>query len=42
MCKVLDGRGGGTVTQAQATGNNIESVEEAAEIALEYAKITLS
>ncbi|VDK75975.1 unnamed protein product [Litomosoides sigmodontis] len=42
VCEVLGGRGGGTVTQAQATGNNIESVEEAAEIALDYAKLTLS
>ncbi|VDK68565.1 unnamed protein product [Onchocerca ochengi] len=42
VCKVLDGRGGGTVTQAQATGNNIDLVEEAAEIALKFAKITLS
>ncbi|OZC07121.1 alanine--tRNA ligase [Onchocerca flexuosa] len=42
VCKVLDGRGGGTVTQAQATGNNIDSVEEAAEVALKFAKITLS
>ncbi|KAM3720657.1 Alanine--tRNA ligase, cytoplasmic [Dirofilaria immitis] len=42
VCKVLNGRGGGTVTQAQATGNNIELVEEAAEIALKFAKTTLS
>uniref|UniRef100_A0A8R1XPA9 Alanine--tRNA ligase n=1 Tax=Onchocerca volvulus TaxID=6282 RepID=A0A8R1XPA9_ONCVO len=42
VCKVLDGRGGGTVAQAQATGNNIDLVEEAAEIALKFAKITLS
>ncbi|VBB30739.1 unnamed protein product [Acanthocheilonema viteae] len=42
VCKVLDGRGGGTITQAQATGNNTELVEEAAEIALNFAKVTLS
>ncbi|VDM07870.1 unnamed protein product [Wuchereria bancrofti] len=42
VCKVLDGRGGGTITQAQATGNNAELVEEAAQIALKFAEVTLS
>lgn len=42
VCQVLDGRGGGTITQAQATGNNAELVEEAAQIALKFAEVILS
>ncbi|VDK34389.1 unnamed protein product [Gongylonema pulchrum] len=42
VCSVLGGRGGGTATQAQATGTNTESVDEAAQLALKFAKVTLS
>uniref|UniRef100_A0A915Q7V7 Alanine--tRNA ligase n=1 Tax=Setaria digitata TaxID=48799 RepID=A0A915Q7V7_9BILA len=42
VCSIIGGRGGGTVTQAQATGTNIESVEEAVQIASNFAKLALS
>ncbi|VDN01892.1 unnamed protein product [Thelazia callipaeda] len=41
ICGLLDGRGGGTATQAQATGNNIDLVEKAAELASDFAKVSL-
>uniref|UniRef100_A0A7E4UWM7 Alanine--tRNA ligase n=1 Tax=Panagrellus redivivus TaxID=6233 RepID=A0A7E4UWM7_PANRE len=42
VCEVIGGRGGGKDLQAQATGDGIDKVEEAAEVARKFAELSLS
>lgn len=41
MCEVVGGRGGGKDMQAQATGDRIDRVPEAVQLANDFAKMTL-
>uniref|UniRef100_A0A0K0F7G9 Alanine--tRNA ligase n=1 Tax=Strongyloides venezuelensis TaxID=75913 RepID=A0A0K0F7G9_STRVS len=42
VCEVIDGKGGGKDTQAQATGNRLEKLDEAVDVAKEFASLTLN
>ncbi|CEF67938.1 Alanine--tRNA ligase, mitochondrial [Strongyloides ratti] len=42
VCEVIDGKGGGKDTQAQATGNCLEKLNEAVSVAKEFASISLN
>lgn len=41
LCQLLDGKGGGKDTSAQATGRNMQCLKEALEMANEFARLKL-